>query len=112
MSVAATEIVYAASAVEDASRIVTGSATKKNISPITEVSDIGVGISAPDTERLALPFVQMENQITKTQRGSELCLAIAHSLVELHSGSLKVHSSVKQGTTVSFTLPIAERDTN
>ncbi|MET1414641.1 ATP-binding protein [Roseibium sp. HPY-6] len=97
---------------EDASRIVTGLATKKNISPTTEVSDAGIGIPALDTERLAQPFVQVENQITKTQQVSGLCLAIAHSLVELHNGSLKVHSSVKKGTTVSFTLPLAERDTN
>ncbi|WP_299472066.1 PAS domain-containing sensor histidine kinase [uncultured Roseibium sp.] len=154
-----TEIVNAASAAEDASRIVTGAATEKNISVTTnvaddlsvhadkralkqillnllanavkftsdsgvvalkaqprgdrlrfEVTDTGIGISERDIERLAQPFVQVENQFTKTHQGSGLGLAIARSLVELHGGSLKIHSEVKKGTTVSFTLPLAENE--
>jgi len=77
-----------------------------------EVSDTGIGISERDIERLAQPFVQVENQFTKTHQGSGLGLAIARSLVELHGGKLTIESEVKKGTTVSFTLPIAERDTN
>ncbi|MET1414644.1 ATP-binding protein [Roseibium sp. HPY-6] len=154
-----TEVVNAASVAEDASRIVTGAATEKNISVTTDVADdllvhadkralkqillnllanavkftsdsgvvalkaeprgdklrfqvtdTGIGISERDIERLAQPFVQVENQFTKTHQGSGLGLAIARSLVELHGGSLKIHSEVKKGTTVSFTLPLAEND--
>lgn len=73
-----------------------------------EVTDTGIGISERDIERLAKPFVQVENQFTKTHQGSGLGLAIARSLVELHGGKLTIQSEVKKGTTVSFTLPLAE----
>ncbi|WP_306143197.1 PAS domain-containing sensor histidine kinase [Roseibium sp. MMSF_3412] len=154
-----TEVVCASSAAEDASRIVTGAATEKNISVSTdvgqdlmvhadkralkqillnllanavkftsdsgvvtlkaeprgdklrfEVKDTGIGISERDIERLAQPFVQVENQFTKTHQGSGLGLAIARSLVELHGGKLTIHSEVKKGTTVIFTLPLAEEE--
>ncbi|GAA0783987.1 PAS domain S-box protein [Roseibium denhamense] len=72
-----------------------------------EVTDTGIGISERDIERLAQPFVQVENQFTKTHQGSGLGLAIARSLVELHGGSLTIQSELKKGTTVSFTLPMA-----
>ncbi|MEO9525923.1 ATP-binding protein [Roseibium sp.] len=75
-----------------------------------EVCDTGIGISARDIQRLAKPFVQVENQFTKTHQGSGLGLAIARSLVELHGGSLSIRSEVRKGTTVSFTLPLAEQD--
>ncbi len=75
-----------------------------------EVTDTGIGISERDIERLAQPFVQVENQFTKTHQGSGLGLAIARSLVELHGGKLTIQSEVKKGTTVSFTLPLAEKE--
>ncbi|MES0808034.1 ATP-binding protein [Roseibium sp. SCPC15] len=77
-----------------------------------EVTDTGIGISERDIERLAQPFVQVENQFTKTHQGSGLGLAIARSLVELHGGKLTIESEVKKGTTVSFTLPLADEQQN
>ncbi len=154
-----TETVSASDAARDASRIVTGAATEKNITvnadvaenmfvnadkralkqillnllanavkftpdngTVTlkarprgdrlrfEVTDTGIGISERDIERLAQPFVQVENQFTKTHQGSGLGLAIARSLVELHGGKLTIQSEVKKGTTVSFTLPLADKE--
>ena len=154
-----TETVNASESAEDASRIVTGAATEKNITVTTdvvenvsvhadkralkqillnllanavkftpdngtvtlrarprgdklhfEVIDTGIGISERDIERLAQPFVQVENQFTKTHQGSGLGLAIARSLVELHGGALVIKSEVKKGTTVSFTLPLADKE--
>ena len=75
-----------------------------------EVADTGIGISERDIERLAKPFVQVENQFTKTHQGSGLGLAIARSLVELHGGKLAIESEVKKGTVVSFSLPLARTD--
>lgn len=151
-----TEAISALSAAEDASRIVTGAATEKNITVLSEVPgdlivqadkralkqillnllanavkftpdngtiylsaseqndkicfevrDTGIGISERDIQRLAQPFVQVENQFTKTHQGSGLGLAIARSLVELHGGTLTIQSELKKGTVVSFTLPQA-----
>lgn len=69
------------------------------------ITDTGIGISENDIERLAQPFVQVENQFTKSHKGSGLGLAIARSLIEMHGGSLDISSEVSMGTTVSFALP-------
>ena len=68
------------------------------------IEDTGIGIAEADIERLAKPFVQVENQFTKSHKGSGLGLAIARSLIELHGGELEIASEVSKGTAVSFTL--------
>ncbi|WP_417667285.1 ATP-binding protein [Roseibium sp.] len=73
-----------------------------------QIIDTGIGISDADIERLAQPFIQVENQFTKSHKGSGLGLAIARSLIELHGSKLNIASEVGKGTTVSFVLPLGE----
>ena len=68
------------------------------------VCDTGIGISEQDMHRLAKPFEQIESQLSKTQQGSGLGLALTKSLVEMHQGELDIESEPGKGTTVSFTL--------
>ena len=68
------------------------------------VVDTGIGISEQDMQRLAKPFEQIESQLSKTQQGSGLGLALTKSLVEMHQGQLDMESEPGKGTTVSFTL--------
>jgi len=75
------------------------------------ISDTGIGIRESDIARLAKPFVQVENQFTKTHKGSGLGLAIAQSLVRLHGGEMQIRSTVGEGTTVTATLPVAPAQT-
>lgn len=75
-----------------------------------EIADTGIGISDKDIARLAQPFVQVENQFTKTHQGSGLGLAIARSLIELHGGKLEIKSELGNGTRVSFLLPASADD--
>ncbi|WP_310620712.1 PAS domain-containing sensor histidine kinase [Flexibacterium corallicola] len=70
------------------------------------ITDNGIGIPKRDIDRLAKPFVQVENQFTKSHRGSGLGLAIARSLTELHGGKLTLKSQVGQGTKVTISLPL------
>ncbi|MTI17036.1 PAS domain S-box protein [Rhodobacteraceae bacterium RKSG542] len=70
------------------------------------IADNGIGISKKDIDRLAKPFVQVENQFTKTHKGSGLGLAIARSLSELHGGKMDLKSEVGKGTQVTITLPL------
>ncbi len=72
------------------------------------VSDTGIGISSDDLARLARPFEQVESQHSKTTQGTGLGLALTKSLVELHDGSLEMHSAPGEGTSVSFTLPVRQ----
>ncbi|WP_306303356.1 ATP-binding protein [Pseudovibrio denitrificans] len=65
-----------------------------------------MGIAKKDIDRLAKPFVQVENQFTKTHKGSGLGLAIARSLSELHGGYMEIDSEVGKGTEVTIKLPL------
>ena len=70
------------------------------------ITDTGIGIAKDDLLRLAQPFEQIESQLSKSQPGTGLGLALTKSLVELHDGTLTMDSQPGQGTTVSFTLPV------
>ncbi|WP_420392801.1 PAS domain-containing sensor histidine kinase [Acuticoccus sp.] len=74
---------------------------------VIAVEDNGIGIPKRELDRLGQPFVQVENQFTKTHQGSGLGLAIARSLTELHRGKMDIQSEVGQGTTVTVRLPRA-----
>ncbi|MEM0907033.1 MAG: ATP-binding protein [Pseudomonadota bacterium] len=74
---------------------------------VIAVEDNGIGIPKRELDRLGQPFVQVENQFTKTHQGSGLGLAIARSLTELHRGKMDIQSEVGEGTTVTVRLPRA-----
>ncbi len=69
------------------------------------IADTGIGIPADHLEAIGRPFVQVENQFTKSHKGSGLGLAIARSLVELHGGKMTISSTPNVGTTVDITFP-------
>ncbi|MBB4305061.1 two-component system cell cycle sensor histidine kinase PleC [Rhodobium orientis] len=70
-----------------------------------EIEDTGIGISRADVNRLGQPFVQVENQFTKSHKGAGLGLAISRSLIELHGGEMDIRSEIGVGTIVAIRLP-------
>ncbi|TBW40959.1 PAS domain S-box protein [Siculibacillus lacustris] len=75
---------------------------------VVTIEDTGIGIPEALLASIGRPFVQVENQFTKSHKGSGLGLAIARSLVELHGGELSIRSAPGVGTEVSLTLPRPE----
>ncbi len=71
------------------------------------VTDTGVGISPEDQRRLFTKFFRSEDPQVREQPGTGLGLAITKSLVELHGGEIWIHSEKDKGTTVAFTVPVA-----
>jgi two-component system cell cycle sensor histidine kinase PleC len=69
------------------------------------ITDTGIGIAASDLPRLANPFEQVENVLTRAKRGSGLGLAITKTLVELHGGQLDIASCLGEGTIATARLP-------
>ena len=69
------------------------------------VTDKGIGISENTINKIGTPFLQGENQMTKTFRGTGLGLAITQTLVKLHDGHITIDSKVGVGTCVSVLLP-------
>lgn len=69
------------------------------------VADSGVGMSAEQLAKLGTKFWRVDNGLG--QPGTGLGFAITRHLIALMDGALNIQSAPNQGTTVTFTLPIA-----
>jgi len=74
------------------------------------VRDTGLGISPEEQQVIFDEFRQSERSIDKGYGGLGLGLAISKRLMEMHGGSIAVHSSGEEGagSTISFTLPTVQ----
>jgi signal transduction histidine kinase len=75
-----------------------------------DVRDHGSGIPPDKQATIFEKFVRLERDMHGTTRGSGLGLFITRQLVEAMQGKITVESSglPKEGSTFSFTLPLAE----
>ena len=71
------------------------------------VRDPGIGIPLEELPRIFERFYRVDNSNTRKIGGTGLGLAITQALVELHGGRIWVESTPGQGSTFSFTLPLA-----
>lgn len=74
-------------------------AEQKDDTIYVTISDTGCGISEEQLPTVFEPFT------TYKENGTGLGLAIADNIVKAHGGSIKIHSSLGEGTTVFVTLP-------
>lgn len=78
--------------------------------PITvRISDTGPGMSQDEQQRLFDPFVQGDGSIARLHGGTGLGMSIVHQLVNLMQGDIEVHSVLREGTSISITLPLTEQ---
>ena len=71
---------------------------------VLKVKDNGIGIARSDFDRLFDPFWS-----TKGLAGTGLGLAVTHSIVKRHGGSVSVESEVGKGTIFSIQIPMAKQ---
>jgi signal transduction histidine kinase len=70
------------------------------------VHDTGPGIAEADRSKIFEEFQQADSSATKKKGGTGLGLSISKRIVEMHGGRIWVDSTVGQGSTFSFTVPL------
>jgi two-component system CheB/CheR fusion protein len=71
-----------------------------------QVVDTGCGIATEELETIFHPFVQAKST-TIARRGTGLGLTISSQFVELMGGHLSVQSTLGEGSSFSFTIPVS-----
>ncbi|HYK09047.1 MAG TPA: ATP-binding protein [Candidatus Eisenbacteria bacterium] len=95
--------------------------TSTNPGILVSVSDTGIGIPADKQKKLFAKFSQINPQqpmsmrpdhpiLSQQSEGTGLGLYIAKGIVEAHGGNMYVNSSQETGTTIFFTLPVAQEE--
>ena len=74
-----------------------------------EIEDNGCGMTPEEVERAVLPFTQIQSAFSRREEGTGLGLPIARALALRHGGKFRIESTPDVGTTVTITLPIADR---
>ncbi|MBU0664631.1 MAG: response regulator, partial [Proteobacteria bacterium] len=69
------------------------------------VTDTGIGISDEDQKKLFQPFQQVDQSLAKKYEGTGLGLAMVKKLVELHGGTVELHSELGKGTCLTVRIP-------
>ncbi len=72
------------------------------------VSDQGIGIPSTDLKKVFERFYRVENEIARDVSGAGLGLAISRGIVEAHGGCMWVESSLGEGSTFYFSLPVGD----
>jgi len=73
---------------------------------LVAVSDTGPGISEEDQAKIFEEFQQADSSSTKQKGGTGLGLSIARQIIAMHGGRIWVESSLGNGSTFWFTLPV------
>jgi two-component system, OmpR family, phosphate regulon sensor histidine kinase PhoR len=72
------------------------------------VIDTGEGIPAASIPRLTERFYRVDRARSRELGGTGLGLAIVKHIVQLHHGTLRIESRLREGTTVTVWLPVSQ----
>nr|WP_269808503.1 ATP-binding protein [Enterovibrio nigricans] len=76
-----------------------------------DVCDNGTGIPTEFHDRIFERFSQADSSDTRKRGGTGLGLAISRTIIENHRGEINFFSTVGQGSTFFFTLPVYAAET-
>jgi len=96
-------LVNAAQAIEKQGEIsITTKLADNNDKIIIEIRDTGSGIEEKNIKKIFDPFFTTK----KIGQGTGLGMNVVYKIVQKHSGSIKVASTVGKGTTFTIELPV------
>ncbi len=72
---------------------------------VIDIKDQGVGIKKEDLPLLFTKFTRLPNSLSDEVGGTGLGLYWAKKIVDLHGGSITVHSQPEKGTTFTIRIP-------
>lgn len=73
-----------------------------------QVKDHGFGIAEDDLKNIFSRFYRVKNATTREIHGTGLGLAIVKSIVESHHGTIRVASTIGEGSTFTILLPLGD----
>ena len=73
---------------------------------VVSVTDSGVGIPEAELERVFEQFYRVDNRLTRATSGAGLGLHICKIIMEAHGGHTWARSTLREGSTFSFSLPV------
>lgn len=76
---------------------------------IVSVSDTGMGIALREQEQIFHRFQRVGEPLSQSTPGAGLGLYICKAIIEAHGGRIWVESTLRQGSTFSFSLPREEK---
>ena len=88
-------------------RIVLAAETGDGGGVAIRVTDTGIGIPEQELDRVLRPFERIENSYSRSAGGTGLGLPLIKGLIELHGGTLRIHSEVGKGTSILIWFPPA-----
>lgn len=75
-----------------------------------DVQDSGIGIPEEDADKVFQRFFRADDPLVQEFSGTGLGLSIVESLVKMHGGDIWFESQMGEGTTFSFTVPLATEE--
>ncbi|HEV8538297.1 MAG TPA: HAMP domain-containing sensor histidine kinase, partial [Bacteroidota bacterium] len=84
------------------------SLSRENRVGTIRIADTGIGIPTAEIPRIFDRFYRVDKARSRALGGSGLGLSIVHWIVQAHGGSIRVESTINQGTEFSVLFPITE----
>lgn len=72
---------------------------------VFNVSDLGVGISDEEKQKIFLKFYRVGNENSRKTKGTGLGLYITAAIVKQHKGTIEIRDNVPNGSIFEITLP-------
>ncbi|MCK9216664.1 MAG: PAS domain S-box protein [Firmicutes bacterium] len=86
--------------------------TKNNECVTVTIADLGLGIPEESKDKIFDKFYRVNNDDRRKIGGTGLGLAISKEIIVLHGGNIEFESTLGQGSTFYFNLPLAKQQSH